>query len=429
MTGPQVTGTGDAARPLDDAVVRDTLAAGLDRLGLAGSRVLVLVPDDTRSMPLGPLFDVVHATLAGRAAALDVLIALGTHPPMSPEAIAARFGAADPAELARRWPDVRIHNHRWDDPGALAEFGRIPAGELAALSGGRLAEDVPVRVNRMIADYDACLVLGPVFPHEVVGFSGGNKYLFPGIAGAEVIDVSHWLGALITSAEIIGTPGITPVRALIDRAAAMLPVRRLAATVVVAPEHTGAGLGVHGVYVGGTEDAWSRAARLSATVHVRYLDRPVRRVVSVLPPMYHDIWTAAKGMYKVEPVVADGGEVILLAPHVRTFSVSHDERIRRIGYHCRDYFLAQPERFAGVPRGVVAHSTHLRGAGTYLNGVERCRITVTLATGIPAEDCAAVGLGWRDPAGGVAALAAGEPDTLVLPRAGELLYRLRTPAS
>jgi nickel-dependent lactate racemase len=261
----------------------------------------------------------------------------------------------------------------------------------------------------------------------VVGFSGGNKYFFPGVSGPEVIDVSHWLGALITSYEMIGTPGTTPVRALIDRAAAQLPVRRLAATVVVAPDHRGAGLGVHGVWTGTAEDAWAAAAELSARVHVRYLDRPVRRVVSVMPPMYDDIWTAAKGMYKVEPVVADGGEVIIVAPHVTTFSVTHDRYLRRIGYHCRDYFLAQPDRFADVPRGVLAHSTHLRGNGTYdgATGTEHPRVTVTLATGISRADCEAANLAYRDPATVDLDELRADPGTLVIPKAGELLYRLR----
>jgi nickel-dependent lactate racemase len=422
-----VIGRGDADAPLADEVVVETLAAGVAQLGLDGARVLVLVPDGTRSMPLGALFGAVHDTLAGKVAALDVLIALGTHQPMSPQAIATRLGAADPAALAARFPGVTVHNHRWDDPATFAEFGRIPAEELSRLSGGMLAEDVPVRVNKLVAEYDACLVLGPVFPHEVVGFSGGNKYFFPGVSGPEVIDVSHWLGALITSYVMIGSPGTTPVRALINRAAAQLPVLRLAATVVVAPDHRGDGLGVHGVWTGTPEDAWAAAAELSAKVHVRYLDRPVRRVVSVMPPMYDDIWTAAKGMYKVEPVVADGGEVIVVAPHVTTFSVTHDRYLRRIGYHCRDYFLAQLDRFADVPRGVLAHSTHLRGNGTYdaATGTEHPRVRVTLATAISREDCEAANLSYRDPATIDLDALAADPDTLVIPKAGELLYRLR----
>lgn len=206
-----------------------------------------------------------------------------------------------------------------------------------------------------------------------------------------------------------------------------MPLRRLAVTTVVAPGHGGGGMGVHGVYVGSSEEAWEAAAALSAQVHVRYLDRPVRRVISVMPPMYDDMWTAAKGMYKVEPVVADGGEVVIVAPHVHTFSETHDRHLRRIGYHCRDYFLAQPDRFTDVPRTVLAHSTHLRGAGTYdaASGTEHCRIIVSLATAIPEDECRAVNLSWYDPASLDLDALADDPDTIVVPRAGELLFRLR----
>jgi nickel-dependent lactate racemase len=395
------------------------LSDELHRLDLDGARVVVLVPDGTRSIPLGRLFAEVHDALAGRVASLDVLIALGTHPPMPPEAIEHRFDLP-PGGWAARYPGVTVHNHAWHDPETFADLGEIPAAEVAAASAGLLSEPIRVRVNRLVAEADACLVLGPVFPHESVGFSGGDKYFFPGVSGPEVIDAFHWLGALIGTMDIIGKPGLTPVRAVIQAAAERIPARRLAVAVVVSP----AGDEVLGTYVGTTTEAWTAAAAHSGQVHVRYVDRPYRRVVSVMPPMYDDLWTAAKGMYKVEPIVADGGEVIVYAPHVRTFSVTHDEMIRKVGYHCRDYLLANADRLAGIPRTVLAHSIHVRGAGAYTDGVERCRIGVTLATAIPPADCAAVNLGWADPAGlDLAALAADE-DTLVIPKAGEQLYRL-----
>ncbi|BCB88066.1 lactate racemase domain-containing protein [Phytohabitans suffuscus] len=395
------------------------LSDELHRLDLDGARVVVLVPDGTRSIPLGRLFAEVHDALAARVASLDVLIALGTHPPMSPAAIERRFDL--PAGgWAARYPGVAVHNHAWHDPATFADLGEVPASQVAAASAGLLREPVRVRVNRLVAEADACLVLGPVFPHESVGFSGGDKYFFPGVSGPEVIDAFHWLGALIGTMDIIGRPGVTPVRAVIQAAAERIPARRLAVAVVVSP----AGDEVLGTYVGTTAEAWAAAAEHSARVHVRYVDRPYRRVVSVMPAMYDDVWTAAKGMYKVEPIVADGGEVIVVAPHVSTFSVTHDAMIRRVGYHCRDYLLAHADRFADVPRAVLAHSIHGRGAGTYLDGVERCRVGVTLATAIAPEDCAAVNLGWTDPSTlDLAALAADE-DTLVVPKAGEQLYRL-----
>ena len=113
--------------------------------------------------------------------------------------------------------------------------------------------------------------------------------------------------------------------------------------------------------------------------------RPSERVLSLVPPRYPDLWTGAKGFYKVEPVVADGGEVVLYAPHIREIAAMHPALVD-IGYHCRDYFLAHWERYRRYPRGEIAHSTHLFGAGTYdpVHG-EHQRVRVTLATGIPED--------------------------------------------
>ena len=119
-------------------------------------------------------------------------------------------------------------NHEWWKPDTFADLGTISSDRVGEISDEMLRDEVPVRLNRAVVEHDVALVVGPVFPHEVVGFSGGNKYFFPGVAGQEVIDLSHWLGALITSASIIGTPGTTPVRALIDEAAAMIPAEKLA---------------------------------------------------------------------------------------------------------------------------------------------------------------------------------------------------------
>jgi nickel-dependent lactate racemase len=301
------------------------------------------------------------------------------------------------------------------------DLGTIPASRVHELSGGRLDRAVDVRLNRAVVEHDVALVVGPVFPHEVVGFSGGNKYFFPGVGGQDVIDLSHWLGALITSRDIIGTRGTTPVRALIDEAAGLIPAERLALSVVVSPD----GQNLYAATFGDPISSWSAAAEVAADTHVRYLAEPVRRVLSVMPTKYDDMWTAAKGFYKVEPVVADGGDVVIYAPHITEISRMHPE-INEIGYHCRDYFLAQWERFSGYHWGVLAHSTHLRGAGTYdpVEG-ERSRVTVTLATGIPREVVLAANLGYLDPAEVDLAAFAADPGTFVVPDAGEVLYRLR----
>jgi nickel-dependent lactate racemase len=145
-----------------------------------------------------------------------------------------------------------------------------------------------------------------------------------------------------------------------------------------------------------------------------------------MPELYDDIWTASKGMYKVEPIVADGGTVIIYAPHIDEIAYTHGKVLDRIGYHVRDYFLKRWDEFKNEPTGVMAHSTLVKGAGTYENGVEKPRINVVLATRIPKERCQRVNLGYMDPA----TIRIDEwkgregEGTLVVPRAGELLYRL-----
>lgn len=130
-----------------------------------------------------------------------------------------------------------------------------------------------------------------------------------------------------------------------------------------------------------------------------YVDEPFRKVVAIMPERYEDIWTAAKGFYKTEPAVADGGEVVIYAPHITEVSETHHE-IYEIGYHCRDYFVKQWDEFKDVHWGVLAHSTHMRGRGTYdeTTGEENLRINVTLATQISAETCGCINVGYCDPA-------------------------------
>lgn len=411
---------GSADHVLTDDQVREFVHQQLAALDLDGRSVCLVVPDGTRSSPLPLLLRAVHGALAGRVSALTAVIALGTHVAMTEEAIARHLGYDD-GGLEATYPGMTVVNHEWWRPETFVELGTISAEQVSELSDGLLSVPARVALNKAVVEHDVALVIGPVFPHEVVGFSGGNKYFFPGIAGQEIIDLTHWVGALITSAQIIGTLGITPVRALINEAADMIPAEKLALCVVAkSGTHD-----LHAVAFGSTESAWAAAAQISARTHVRYLDAPVKRVVSLIPEKYEDIWTAAKGFYKLEPVVADGGEVILYAPHVREISFVHKE-IYDIGYHCRDYFVKQWDRFAGVHWGVLAHSTHLRGAGTYdeVDG-ERCRVQVTLCTAIQEDKVRGANLGYLSPDEFDLAAYEADPDTMVVPNAGETLFRLR----
>jgi len=412
-------GKGYADRTLSEDELRGFIAASARDLGVDRKRVLVVVPDGTRTMPMALMFELLQEEIARRAAACDYLVALGTHPRMTDEQLRCHFGRAVENGTC---DGAKIFNHRWDVADTFAEIGTIPADEVADVSGKLLSEAISVRINRLIFAYDQVLICGPVFPHEVVGFSGGNKYLFPGISGKEMIDQTHWLGALLGSYHIIGTEN-TPVRELIDRAAAKIKVPVACMALVVGHE------GVSGFYFGGAREAWKSAAALSAQTHIEWVERPFRRVLAIMPEMYTDIWTAAKGMYKAEPAMMDEGEVVIYAPHITEFSYTHGPQIESVGYHCRDYFLKQWKHFTDVPRGVLAHSTHLRGQGAFdvTTGIERDRIRLTLATGISEERCRHVNLGYLDPKEVQPEKWLGrEAEGIkLIPRAGETLYRLK----
>jgi nickel-dependent lactate racemase len=404
---------------LSEAEVRSLAAQAFAECNLTGQRVLVIIPDGTRSMPVPLFFRLFYEALAGKVAVLDYLVALGTHSRMSDEALLHLVGISA-EERTGKYARVGLFNHTWDDPDSFATLGTISAEETSALSRGMLSLEVPVRVNRRVLDYDRVIVCGPVFPHEVAGFSGGEKYFFPGISGPEVINFTHWLGALITSYAVIGTAD-TPIRAVIHRAASFIPTPKLFFCAVVKEDR------LAGLFIGDNTEAWSKAAGLSARLHVRYFDQPYRQVLAEMPHMYDDLWTGGKGMYKLEQVVADGGEVIIYAPHITEVSYTHGRILDEIGYHVRDYFVKQWDRFKDYPWGVLAHSTHVRGMGTYENGVEHPRIQVTLATSIPPERCRRINLGYRDPASIDVKSFAGREDEgiLYVPHAGEILYRLK----
>lgn len=382
-------------------------------------RVLLIIPDHTRTAPLPLLFSALYEQLAPVARQIDVLVALGTHPPLPEEQICQLLGITS-AQRHSTHAGIGLFNHEWDNPQALLRLGQLSAAETREISGGLMNEEVPVDINARIQNYDRLLVVGPVFPHEVVGCSGGNKYFFPGIAGEKILNFFHWLGALITNAAIIGVKQ-TPVRAVVDRAAALIPVARQCLAFVVAPHGD-----LYGLFYGTPETAWSAAADLSREVHIRWCPRPYRQVLSCAPPMYDELWVAGKCMYKLEPVVADDGELIIYAPHMHEISVTHGKLIEEIGYHCRDYFTEQWDRFAHYPRGVLAHSTHVRGTGTFRDGREQCRVRVTLATGLSPEQCARINLGYRDwRTIDVESFANREEEGILLVRkAGEMLYRL-----
>ena len=394
-------------------------------LDLKNKRVLVIVPDNTRTAPIGQVFRALFDEVVSQVRVLDVMIALGTHPPLSESEIERRLDISH-HERTTTFANVNFLNHAWSDAQQLQEIGTLSREEVRKLSNGLFEMEVPVTINKAVFSYDQIIIIGPVFPHEVVGFSGGNKYLFPGIGGPEILNFFHWLGALVTNIDIIGQK-YTPVRRVVDKAASLLTVPTACFCLVVR-EKLGAKNGeLAGLFVGAPEAAWSQAADLSALLHVVYKDAPFHTVLSCAPPMYDDLWVGGKCMYKLEPVVADGGELIIYAPHISEVPPVHGALISQIGCHTRDYFTAQWQKYKDVPWGVLAHSTHVKGAGKYENGTEKPRVNVTLATQIPPDVCAKINLGYRGPATiDIESFADREDEGILLVRkAGEMLYRLK----
>jgi nickel-dependent lactate racemase len=414
-----VFGKGYLNQVLTTDQIMDLVSTAMDGVPLYGKRVLLIIPDSTRTAPIPLMYKTIYKCLEHRVEMLDVLVALGTHPPMSIPQIYQRVGITA-GEHVRSYTKTRFFNHAWNDPASLAIIGTIPADKIHQISNGLFRMPVNLTVNKRILDYDHIMIVGPVFPHEVVGFSGGNKYLFPGVAGQEIIDFFHWLGAIITNSQIIGNK-INPVRKVVDLAASYLSTERSCFAMVVE------GDSLAGLYYGTPEDAWSAAADLSDELHITYRDGSYHTVLSCAPAMYDDVWTGGKCMYKLEPVVADGGKLIIYAPHITEVSYTHGRILDEIGYHVRDYFLSQWEQFKGYPWGVLAHSTHVKGLGTYENGVEKPRIEVILATGIPEERCRKINLGYMDPTQiRVEDYQDREEEgILYVPKAGEMLYRLK----
>ncbi len=419
MINKMLIGKSYTKRTLSEIEVFKLCSEAFETKRVDSKRLLFIIPDHTRTAPIDMIFKIIYDLLSDRVKTLDFLVALGTHPPMSDEAINKRVGITKD-ERNTKYSKACFFNHHWKDRNQLRLIGTIAEKEVEEISNGLMRQKVDIVINKMIFNYDLLVIIGPTFPHEVVGFSGGNKYLFPGIAGQEIIDMFHWLGALITSPMIIGKK-YTPVRKVIDKAASLIDTEKMCLSLVVK------GKDLAGLYIGTPEEAWDKAANLSAKLHIIYKDHPFKKVLSCAPAMYDDLWTGGKCMYKLEPVVEDVGELIIYAPHIKEISVTHGKIIRKIGYHIRDYFVKQMDRFKDIPGGVMAHLTHVKGVGTFESGIEKPRIKVILSTQIPENVCKEINMGYCDPNSINIEDWKGREDEgiLYVPKAGETLYKLK----
>ncbi|HDQ15234.1 MAG TPA: DUF2088 domain-containing protein [Sediminispirochaeta sp.] len=335
------------------------LYEALDRIG-PRRRVIAVPPDITRFHSRAGILTEGAWRYYG-AGLTDVLPALGTHTPMTAEEISAMYGNT-PQEL------FRVHD--WQNE--LVTLGRVPSSVIRELSEGRLDFDWPAQVNGRLVNggYDLILSIGQVVPHEVIGMANHNKNIFVGTGGTEGINKSHFLGAVYNMERIMGRID-SPVRSVLNYASehfgAGLPV--LYVLTVVAQEDDGS-LSVKGLYIGDGFECYHRAAALAQEVNMTALDEPLDRVVVYLDPReFRSTWLGNKAIYRTRMALADGGELIVLAPGVKEFGENRtiDPLIRKYGYIGTERVLqaVRENRDLADNLGTAAHLIHGSSEGRF----------------------------------------------------------------
>ena len=404
---------------LDRAILTGIVHEALDVIQ-SGERVLAIIPDKTRDDNTDLLFPVAIEFLRRRGvASFDVLVAQGTHPPMSHAQKLSKIGVAK--------FDGQLFDHRWDEPEDLITLGELSVNRVKELTGGLIEQAVPVTVNKLLAPgvYDTVLIFGATVPHEVAGFAGGAKYFFPGVAGPELTHTTHWVGALASIENIIGEVE-TPTRKLIEAAADLIAARVISINSVVS-RLDDEELVTYGLFAGEIRAAFRRAAEVSRQVHIRYTDRKYQTVVALLDPHYDEMWVGGKASYKLGAIVEDGGELIIYAPHLIKLSETHGALIEKYGYapleSVRDMLGASPELCENLC--IAAHLAHVAYAGRIdEHGKVVPRYRITMATGLDEETCRRVKLGYLDHRTLDIPAMSSRPDTLVVKDAGRDLYKM-----
>lgn len=359
-------GAGSAATELSAEDLRRGLYQALDELG-PRRKVLAIPPDFTRFHSFaGPLTRMAWEYYSDRLT--DVLPALGTHTPMTPGQISRMF-CDMPASL------FRVHDWR----SGLVTLGEVPAEFVREVSEGLLDFTWPAQVDRLLVEggFDLILSIGQVVPHEVIGMANHSKNIFVGTGGVEGINKSHYLGAVYGMERIMGRAD-NPVRAVLDYAcrhfASQLPI--IYVQTVVARTAEGR-LAVRGLYIGDDRECFDRAAELSLKVNFELLDRPIRKVVVWLDPdEFKSTWLGNKAVYRTRMAIADGGELVVLAPGVREFGedAEIDQLIRRYGYR------GTPATLEAVRRNPDL-AANLSAAAHLIHGSSEGRFTITYSPG------------------------------------------------
>lgn len=304
--------------------LRSALSGSFDKLG-ARNRVVAVPPDFTRYHSQSGILTELAWEYFGEKLT-DVLPAIGTHVPMSSEEIGTMFSGV-PESL------FRIHDFR----NGTKTLGEVPDAYVRKVSEGVVDYGIPIHLNRLLAEggHDLILSVGQVVPHEVIGLAGHNKNLFVGTGGAETINRTHFLGAAYGMERMMGHVD-TPVRKILnygsEHFARHLPI---VYALIVAGRNEEGKLAVRGLFIGDDAECFHRAAELSLKVNVRILDTPIKKVVVYLDPgEFKSTWLGNKSIYRTRMAMADGGELVILAPGLERFGEDKeiDALIRKYGY-------------------------------------------------------------------------------------------------
>lgn len=375
--------TGSPGTDLKREDVRAALSVVLGSFGDRNS-ILVIPPDITRAHSgAGLITEILWDQLGNRLK--DILPALGTHTPMNKDELAGMFG---------RVPYDLFREHRWRTD--IEELGRIPSSFISEVTGGRLDFDYPVQVNRLLASgrHDLIISVGQVVPHEVTGMANYNKNVFVGCGGSEAINKSHFIGAVHGIENILGTTD-NPVRKVLNKASEiaspMLPLIYI--LTVVSPDTDGT-IRIRGLYAGDDIECFTMAASLSAKVNFIDLpERPGKIVVWLDPEEYRSTWLGNKSIYRTRMAIADGGELVVLAPGVRSFGEDPaiDGLIRKYGYRTTPEIL-------GFVSANSDLGENLSAAAHLIHGSPENRFRVTYAPGhLTRYEVETVGYSYADP--------------------------------
>ena len=373
---------GSVDTDLTSQQLNDLLVEGLAKLG-ARNKVLAVPPDQTRAHSrAGDLTRYAWKHYGDRLKA--VLPALGTHVAMNPERVAAMFGEM-PFDL------FKVHNWRTD----IETVGEVPAEFIREQSEGKLSYAYPAQVNKLISrgGFDLILSIGQVVPHEVIGMANYNKNILVGTGGRDGINRSHYLGAVYGMERIMGR-AINPVRNVLNYAADhFLKHLPIVYVQTVVSRRSDGGLAVRGLYIGDDVECFQRAAELSLKVNFEMLDEPIKKAVVYLDPEeFHSTWLGNKAIYRPRMALADGAELIVLAPAVKEFGEDKtiDSLIRKYGYYGTPATLKAVEANADLANDLSA-AAHL------IHGSSEGRFKITWCPGhLSKEEVEGVGFSYGD---------------------------------